>query len=225
MTRIAWGLPGSKTYHAGLDRGVLYPFAGGTFVDPGVPWVGLVSISENVSGGEVESFYKDGIKYLDVILHEDFQATLEAYDSPREFAPCDGTREIASGLFATQQPRRPFHMCYRRGVGNDLDAEAGTRLHLLYNLMASPAEKAYRTRTAEAELESRSWTLYGKPPKAGIHGGVTYKPTAQLILDLSALSEEQATSIEDHIYGSDVLVPALPTQQALVTYINTGVWP
>lgn len=77
MTRVVWNKPGEKYFEAGVDRGVLYPRIG-----QGVPWNGLVSIAENNSGGELESLYFDGMKYLDLVAVEEFQATIEAYGAP-----------------------------------------------------------------------------------------------------------------------------------------------
>lgn len=225
MVRIAWGIPGSKKYETGLDRGVLYPFESGSIVGDGVPWNGLISVTENVSGGDVESFHYDGVKYLDVILYEDFQATLEAFGSPPEFAPCDGNFQVALGMYATQQPRVPFHLSYRTGVGDDLSEESTTKLHCLYNLMAGPAEKVRRTRSNEAELQPTSWTIYGRPPRPSTYGGATYKPTAHLIFDLGVIGEVwNINTIEDRIYGSAFVDAQMPTQEEWVTFLTTGSW-
>ena len=115
MSRVEWNLPGERFFEAGVDRGVLYPKLG-----QGVPWNGLVSVSENTSGGDLESLYFDGIKYADIIAAEDFQATVEAYSSPPEFAAADGMKMLSPGLFVSQQPRQTFGMCYRTLIGNDL---------------------------------------------------------------------------------------------------------
>lgn len=222
MTRIEWGAPGTKTYEQGLDRGVLYPRTG-----PGVPWTGLVSVSEETSGGEVESFYYDGVKYLDVILYEDYQATLEAFDAPFEFGVCDGNRPIALGLFATQQPREPFGLSFRTQVGNDLTEEAGYKINLVYNCMASPAERTRKTTAADVELEPIAWTLYTRPPRRAVYGGATYKPTAHLIID-SRSGNPHLETLELALYGANLdhgpWNPRLPTQQEIVNLLNTGFW-
>lgn len=227
MTKIEWGAPGAKQYETGLDRGVLYPFNNAGVVDPGVPWNGLVSVTENVSGGEIESFWYDGVKYLDVILYEDFQATIEAFNAPPEFGVCDGSQQVALGLFATQQPRRPFHLCYRTGVGNDISEDASTKLHLIYNNMAQPTEKLRKTRSNAPEMPTYSWVIHGCPAAAGVYGGDTYKPTAHLILDLGVIEAAHpgyVDQIEDLLYGSVGEDPYFPTQQEVVTFLNTGSW-
>jgi hypothetical protein len=232
MTQIVWGAPGDKEIQTGLDHGVLYPGSG-----EGVPWVGLVGLTENVSGGEQESFYYDGVKYLDVISYEDYQATLEAFAAPEEFGVCDGTRQIALGLFATQQPRVPFSFSYRTLVGNDLDESAGYKIHLVYNCMAAPAERTWTTKSNETQAPTMTWTLYSKPPKAALYAGLTYKPTAHLILDSRSFGTDPTGRFEvlrNVLYGMPVGatpvapfpdgLPHLPTQQQIVQYINTGFW-
>jgi hypothetical protein len=84
VTRLVWNAVGARIFEAGVDQGVLY-------VDgsDGVPWNGLVSVSESPSGGDVSSYYVDGIKYLAVSAAEEFEATVEAYTYPDEFAVCE----------------------------------------------------------------------------------------------------------------------------------------
>lgn len=219
MTKIVWRAPGSLTYDAGFSNGVLYPTGAN-----GVPWNGFVSMTENVSGGEVESYYFDGVKYLDVIFGEDFQGTLEAFSSPPEFAVSDGLAQVAAGLFASQQPRKPFGLSYRTGVGNDLTDAAGYKIHLLYHCMSAPAEKTYTTLNAEAELATTAWTIYTRPDAAGVYLGNTYKPTAHLVVDSRGVLPARMTGFLDVLYGSSTLNARLPTQQEVVTFLNTGSW-
>jgi hypothetical protein len=219
MTALVWGAPGDKTYETGLDRGVLYA----RNEDPEA-WNGLVSLTENVAGGEVESFYYDGVKYLDIILYEDYQATLEAFSFPLTWNECDGARQIALGLFATQQPRKPFDLSWRTKVGNDLTEEAGYKLHLLYNCMATPTERVSTTISADVSLPTRSWTIYTAPPEPSDYGGESYKPTAHLVIDSRFANPTRLELIEQEIYGNVTDDPRMPTQDELVTFINTGFW-
>lgn len=219
MTKLVWGDPGSKKYKTGLDRGTLV--ADGQ--DP-VAWNGLVSLTENVSGGEVESYYYDGNKYMDCILYEDYQATLEAFDAPREFGPCDGSKEVALGFFVSAQPRAPFHLHYRNMIGDDLGEDTDYEIHIAYNCMAAPAEKSRRTKSDDTSLPTLSWTIYGRPPAAGAYAGVTYKPTAHITLLASAIPSGRIVQIEEALYGTVSDDAWMPTQQNFLTFINTGSW-
>src|SRR5690349_17271301 len=98
MTKILWDQPGQRRFEAGVDRGVLYPNN-----SEGVPWNGLISVDEAVSGGETDAYYFDGIKYFDSVANEDFQATVQAYTYPDEFAECEGYTSFAPGLLFAKQ--------------------------------------------------------------------------------------------------------------------------
>lgn len=151
MTRIFWNAPGERFYEGGVDRGVLY--VGST---PGVPWTGLISVAESPKGGEARPYYQDGIKRLNISGKEEFEATINAFTAPREFGPCDGTVAFQNGLFATQQPRKSFHLCYRTQVGNDIQGQSHAyKIHLVYNALAAPTERANATLSDNVEPNSR----------------------------------------------------------------------
>lgn len=210
MPRLEWSRNGEKLFETGVDRGVLYPQAG-----PGVAWVGLIAVNENVSGGDVESHYYDGVKYLDVVASEDFEATIEAFSAPREFAACDGTKQLSPGLFATQQPRKPFGFSYRTLIGNDLEGvEFGYKLHLVYNCMASPAARSSQTLAGVPNLSTRSWTVNTVPPEAS-----TFKPTAHFVIDSTLVDPFMLANLESYLYGRDGLDPILPSQAEVLTIL------
>lgn len=203
MAALIWGDPEDKIYESGIDRGVL-------FVDPllGVAWNGLVSVDRNVSGGEVESYYYDGQKYLDVVLSEDFKASITAFSAPREFAPCEGRLEIAPGLIAENQPRKPFALSYRTGVGNELEGDDyGYKIHLVWNATAAPSGSTYRSRSDSVELGERSWDIETVPVNS-----TTFKPTAHLEINTTRTNQNVIDAIEVMIYGNANAAPRMPTQ-------------
>lgn len=210
MSKLAWNQPGERFYETGVNRGVLYPRTG-----PGVPWNGLISVNENVSGGEVESLYFDGVKYLDVIASEDFQAILEAYSSPPEFAACDGSKQLSPGLFATQQPRKPFGLSYCTLIGNDLQGtDVGFKLHLVYNCMASPASRNNQTLAGTVNPGSRQWTINSVPPPAS-----TFKPTAHFVIDSTKINPFVMESLLAYLHGTDDSDPRLPSQDEVISIL------
>lgn len=214
MTRITWNDINSRFYEDGVDRGVLYPISG-----PGVAWSGLVSIDENVSGGEQTPLYYDGTKYLDVIGSEDFQATLSAYAAPAEFGVCDGTVSIANGLYATQQPRRTFNLCYRTLIGSDTKkTRYGYKLHLVYNATAAPSGRSSKTLTDSPAPETRSWTIDTVPADRGT---LLIKPTAHLIIDSTKSNPDAMVAIENLLYGSASLTPQMLSQSAFATLLSS----
>lgn len=213
MTKLSWGNSGERFYEAGADRGVLYLKNA-----PAVPWNGLVSVSENPSGGEPKPYYIDGIKHLNVSSVEEFEATIEAFSSPSEFARCDGTAAIGNGLFITQQPRIPFDFSYRTRIGNDVDGlDHGYKIHLVYNAMAAPVSRDNTTLSDSSELRTLSWDITTTAP---VFSG--YRPSAHLVIDSRKTTEEQLSIIETMLYGGvdtePQLISAADITQLFVDY-------
>lgn len=207
MARINWDGRGERFFEVGVDRGVLYPPTG-----PGVPWIGLIAINETISGGEPRPYYIDGVKYLNLLSGEEFAATLEAFSAPAEFGVCDGNATIHNGLIATQQPRKPFGLCYRTRVGNEVQgADHGYKLHLVYNALAAPSQRNAVTMGNNTDPTRLNWAISTKPP--AITG---YKPTAHLVIDSRTTDPAVLTEVEDLLYGTPAADPELPTPDELI---------
>lgn len=222
MARIMWNVAGQRTFEAGVDRGVLY------LKDAeGVPWNGLVAVSESPTGGDVTPYYIDGIKYLNHVALEEFEATIEAYTYPDEFLQCDGTRSVRNGLFATQQPKHEFGLAYRTLVGNDLEeTEFAYKIHLVYNATASPTERANNTLGETTDPFNFSWHIVTKPPTF-----IGLRPTAHFVIDSRETPSDLLRQIEDILYGSADTPPRLPSVPELLfifqeydpSYFDAGV--
>lgn len=200
MGRIEWGSTGKRFYEAGLDRGVLY-------VDalPGVPWNGLTSVNVSSTGGEAQSYYLDGIKYLNVPSPEEFQGSITAYTYPDEFGVCDGSVRVRPGLFVSQQRRKSFGFSYRTMIGNDLSSEHGYKIHIVYNALAAPSARDHRSLDATNDPGDFNWTITARPPAmAG------YTPTAHVEIDSRTTNETTMTIVEDILYGTSEFDARLP---------------
>jgi hypothetical protein len=214
MSRITWNAAGSRFYEAGVDRGVLYI---GTAA--GVPWVGLISVDENPTGGEAKAYYIDGEKYLNLSSTEEFEATIKAYTYPVEFSECDGSSRVRVGLFFGQQGRTNFGFSYRTKVGNDLEGvDHGYKLHLVYNALATPSSKSVATFGDSPEASDFSWNLTTKSRKVS-----GYRSTAHIIVDSRYTHPVTLTAIEDLLYGTDSGISRLPTPEELVTIFDIPV--
>ena len=211
MSRLDWNAPGSRYFEAGVDRGVLY-------VDgyPGVPWNGLTSVTENPSGGDPQSFYIDGVKYLTLSSPEEFEGTITAFTYPDEFAVCNGTSQIRSGLFLAHQRRKSFSISYRTMIGNDLDDSAGYKLHIIYNALAAPSERSNGTYTEQTDPEDFSWKITCKPPTMD-----GYRPTAHVILDTRTTDPSVISAVEDILYGTEEDQARLPSLDDLIAAYDT----
>lgn len=206
MARLTWNNFGDRFYEIGVDRGVLY------IDETGVPWNGLVSVTESPTGGDPKPYYIDGVKVLNVAAAEEFEATIDAVWQPPEFAPCDGTTAIQNGLFVTQQPRRQFGLSYRTMLGNDsAGPNAAYKIHLVYNALAAPSQVEHSTLNASNEPMKKSWQITTLPPL--ITG---YKPTAHFVIDSRFTSSTLLSSVEDLLYGSDVAGATMPSASDLI---------
>ena len=208
MFNLVWDESGTKLYETGTDRGVLFPMNTETKAyDKGVAWNGLTAVTESPSGADESALYADNIKYVSLRAAEEFGGTIEAYTYPDEFAACDGSAEIATGVYAGQQKRGVFGFCYRTILGNDQDLnDHGYKLHLVYGATASPSEKAYQTVNDSPEAISFSWEFTTIP--VAVEG---FKPTACITIDSSKADKTKLAALETILYGQAATTGANPT--------------
>lgn len=199
MAKLVWDKTGERLYEIGVSKGVIYPQAEGGTYPNGVVWNGLTAVTESPSGAEFTPLYADDIKYLNLQSVEELGATVEAYTYPDEFALCDGSAAIATGVMVGQQPRKTFGMCYRTAIGNDVDSNNhGYKLHLLYGCLASPSEKAYTSINDSPEAITFSWEITTTP--VNVTGA---KPTASLTIDSTKVDAAKLKQLEDILYGTE----------------------
>lgn len=211
---ISWDEVGEHYYETGVDRGVLYPYDESneqTPYSPAVPWNGLTAVNESPSGAESNDLYADNIKYLSLRSAETFGATVEAYTYPDEFAECDGSAEIITGVTVSQQARKSFGLSYRTRKGSDTNEELGHIIHLVYGATASPSEKSRTTVNDSPEAVQFSWEMSTIPVEVEVTGATTeYRKTSHLQVDTTKLNETQITAIENALYGSGETPGYLP---------------
>ncbi len=218
MSKLVWDKTGERLYETGVDHGVLYPVQAGGVYNKGVAWNGLISVTESPSGAEASPIYADNIKYLNLMSAEEFGATIEAYMYPDEFAECDGSAEIASGVSIGQQSRKTFGLCYRTVIGNDVDSnEHGYKLHMIYGALAAPSEKGYQTINDSPEAITFSWELSTTP--VNVEG---FKPTASLTLDSTKADPSKLAALEKILYGDTDVEPRLPLPDEIATLMGAG---
>lgn len=199
MSRITWDQTGKRFYETGVRQGVLYPRSADGLYNLGIAWNGLTGITESPSGAEPTPLYADDIKYLTLMSAEEFGATIEAFTYPDEFIACDGSGELADGVYVGQQSRQAFGLSYRTVVGNDIEMnEFGYKLHLIYGAVASPSEKVYGTINDSPEAITFSWEVATTP--VNVAG---FKPTASITIDSTKVDPDKLKAFEDILYGKD----------------------
>lgn len=208
MAKLVWGETGERFFETGVDRGVFYPQSG-----PGLSWNGLVGVTETPDGGEVSSYYLDGIKFLDVADSEDFSGTIEAFSAPREFSSYDGMSNVGAILFIGQQPRKTFGMSYRTLLGNDTQGSSHKyKLHLVYNLLVSPTEKKYETVGENTNPITNNWAFKTTPVPVPNH-----KPSGHMSIEAS--NDEFIAALEAIIYGTNETIPRLPLPSEVIALL------
>ena len=166
---------------------------------------------------------------------EDFKGTIEAYTYPDEFEACDGSAKLktgVAGVIVGQQKRVKFCLAYITKVGNDEDSEAGEKIHIVYNCLASPSERSYATVNDSPEAITFSWEFSTTPMAVNAEG---IKPTALITIDSTKFeggtTNAKYTAIKDALYGKStyegnvetkVSDPTLLTPDAILTILNAA---
>ena len=215
---LSWDETGEKLYETGVDHGVLYPM-GQSGYGAGVAWNGLTTVTETPSGAEATKLYADNIKYLEIRSAEEFGGTIEAYTYPDEWAECDGSAALTTGVYAGQQPRKVFGLCYRTVLGNDVDLDKhGYKLHIVYGCTASPSERSYATINDSPEAITFSWEFSSVPVNVAGH-----KPVSCIVIDSTKVDATKLATLESILYGtggSTTVAARLPLPAEIVSTLS-----
>lgn len=211
MARLIWGATGTRFFEAGVDCGVLYPKVG-----PGVPWNGLVSVTNKSSAGERTAHHIDGVKYAEEISSAPFGVTINALNYPAEFNPCLGIAHIAKGLHVDGQPKESFGFAYRTKIGNDVEGlDHAYKTHLIYNAVAAASAKSYSSDSAPSPV-AFSWPVATTP--IAVPG---WRPFAHISIASNRVDERLLRIFEDVLYGSDETEPRLPDPTEVLDIFST----
>lgn len=206
MTALVWDQSGDRLYETGVDRGVLYMPGG-----PAVVWNGLVSVTETHSE-TVNSYFIDGVKYLDNVVPAPYSAKLQAYTYPKELDALIGNIEIAPGVtFHDHRRIYLFGLSYRTLLGNDLEGtDYGYRIHVIYNVMATESDGVFNSLSDSSGGNAFEWNLSTAPNQlAGT------RPTSHVSVDSSRISPVDLEFVEAALYGTASLDPVMPSLSQL----------
>lgn len=219
MAKLVWDQTGQKFYETGVKKGVLYVYdSEQKKYGAGVAWNGLTAVTESPSGAEATPLYADDIKYLNLMSAEEFGATIEAYTYPEEFAACDGSAELASGVYIGQQARKTFGLCYTTTLGNDVsNNDYGYKIHIIYGCLAAPSEKSYASINDSPEAITFSWEVSTTPVEVA-----GFKPTASVVIDSTKVDPTKLAALEAKLYGGDSegANAELPLPSEIVTLVG-----
>lgn len=212
MAKLQFDQVGTRLFETGVSNAVLFPQAENGTYPLGVAWNGVTAANESPSGAEANDHYADNMKYLSLTGVENFEGTIEAFYSPKEFDQCDGMAELNKGVRAHQQARKPFGFAFLSLIGNDTkETDYGQKLHLWYGCKASPSERSYATVAESKEPANPSWSITSTP--APVPGK---KPTSVITIDSTQISAEKWKAITDAIYGTESTEPYLPLPEQVI---------
>ena len=215
---LKWDQTGQKKYENGISHGVLYKKKNASSKKwVGYSWNGLTSVSESPEGADKTDLWADNIKYASMRAAETFGGTIEAYTYPPEFESCNGEASLADGIVIGQQTRETFGLSYRTEQGNDeLGANYGYKLHLVYNCTCSPSERAYETINDSPDAITFSWEFDSTPVEVE---GTNYKATSCIVIDSTKVSQANMAKLEAALYGTAGDAEADPPVEATEAYL------
>ena len=215
--KLVWDQDGERYYETGCDRGVLYPKPGVSY-EAGEAWNGLISVTKSPSGAEATALWANNRKYGNLYSAEELGFSIEAYTYPDGFNQCNGVKEIATGVFVSQQVRTPFGMAYRNFVGNDANGvKADYIITLIYGASAAPAEETDTTINDSPEAKTMSWECTTTP--VAVEG---CDPTSCLEIDSRKVDKTKLKALEDILYGTETVAARLPLPDEVAEIIGTA---
>ena len=216
---LVWDETGKRLYETGVKNCALSVQDASGAYPKGVAWNGITAITESPSGAEATPIYADDMKYLNLYSVEELGATIEAYTYPDEFAECDGSAELTTGVMIGQQVRKAFGLAYKTTIGNDVAGnDLGYKLHLIYGAKASPSEKAYATINDSPEAITFSWELTTTP--VDVEG---MKPTASITIDSTKVDANKLKALEKVLFGSETADARLPLPAEILSILTASV--
>lgn len=216
MSKMIWDNIGERLYETGVEQVALFPQESGAY-PKGVPWNGITALNLTPSGAEATSLYANDSKYITLMSVEELGGTIEAYTYPDEWMACDGSAEVAPGVYIGQQARNTFGLAAKTLIGNDTEGtKYGYKLHLIYGGSASPTEQAHATVNDSPEAATLSWEFSTTP--VATEG---YKPTSYMCIDSKKVDAAKLAALEAIIYGSESEEPRLPLPNEVIQLLKT----
>lgn len=213
--KMVWDQIGERLYETGVEQVALFKQENGKY-PVGVPWNGVSALNLTPSGAEPTALYANDRKYLTLMSVEELGGTIEAYTYPDEWAECDGSAELAPGVYVGQQARKSFGLAAKTLIGNDTEStKYGYKLHLIYGGLASPTEQSHATINDSPEASTMSWEFSTTPVAVPGHESTSY-----ICIDSTKVDAEKLAALEAIIYGSEDVEPRLPLPEEIATIMS-----
>lgn len=216
--KMTWDKVGERLYETGIEQVALFPIDAESKYSAGVAWNGVTAFNLTPSGAEPTALFANDRKYLTLVSAEELGGTLEAYTYPDEWMECDGSKELAPGVYIGQQARKTFGLAAKTLIGNDTNlTKHGYKLHLLYGALASPTEQSHATVSDSPEAATLSWEFTTTPVEVTGYGSTSY-----ICIDSTKVAKEKLAALEAIIYGSEENEPRLPLPDEIIELIGSA---
>ena len=217
MAKMTWHDAGTREIQAGVSEVALFVVGSGGSYNAGVPWNGVTAINENPSGADVTDLYADDINYASLRAAEKFGFGIEAFTYPEAWGECDGSKEVADGVYVSQQPRKAFGLVYKSKIGDEQHPglDKGYKLHIIYNSTASPSSRSYTTINENPDALTFSWDANSTPVEV-----TGQKPTCEIVIDSTKANATKLTTLLGMIYGGDNSDPTLPDPDTVISTMS-----
>lgn len=220
MAILEWDKTGERLYETGTDHGVLFLQTRTGEYDKGIAWNGLIGVSNTAEGGEETPIYANNDKYLSLRSAEEAKGTITAYTYPKEFRECDGSKQIAPGVYAGQQHRKTFGLAYETIIGNDTEGNEYSRtMHIAYGATAAPSDRDYKTVNNDPEAIEFSWeytTTKAPTTRTGV------KPMGTIEIVEHEVGEANYKKLQDLLWGTASEESKLPTPDEVFTLLASA---
>lgn len=211
MPLLVWDSPGERVYETGVDKGVLFLADASA-----VPWNGLTSVVEHPDKSSIP-VYVDGMKIQDLVALGNFSATIKAVTYPDEFLDLEGIQADSPGAYSGDQNLKTFGLSWRTKVGNDLNGDAGYKIHVLYNVTAIPSDSTFSSLSDSFSASEFQWEITAVPVE--VDG---FRPAAHFIFDTRELTPSALAYLESVIYGGTSSIAHLPAISEMFDFIDGG---
>lgn len=216
MSRLTWDEPGARIYETGVSQGVLYIQDSSGNYEEGIPWNGLVGVTEKIVPGDSHAVYGTEARKYEFYDEDTVEATISAYTFPVAFSACDGTDQLALGTYLTQQDKQSFGFCYKTILGNAIEGnDYAYKLHILYGCKATVSDREYQSLSDSPELVTFEWDVKTTP--IAVTGA---NDASMIIVDSSLVPSHALEIIEEYLYGTETSKSKLLTPNQILQIVN-----
>lgn len=222
MSEIVWDDMNTRDYRAGISHGVLYTLSGNVYTN-GVPWNGLISISDKPSRQQKDPLYIGDMVQRYALSIEEYAGEIKAVMYPDAFIPCLGYSSLVKGVYFTQQEPVMFGLSYfvHTGLIPSGDETHG-ELHLIYNAIVTDSVSfTHETMGGGKAIEEMSIPFATMAMENG-----RFTPTSHIVIDSKKIvpkRRQHYDSLLRTLHGTETTKPQLPLPSDIINLFTVDV--